>query len=106
VRALSPRPQNRTAGFHAVAPCSLLNDCHPQPVNAYLPPGFQRQSTRQRPDEAPAMLRIIRDPSDYTMAASPDDIAQAICDARPGRFFVEEVSRAGQLLPSGHSCRR
>jgi hypothetical protein len=22
-------------GFHAAAPCSLLNECHPRPVNAY-----------------------------------------------------------------------
>ena len=22
-------------GFHAAAPCSLLNNCHPQPLNAY-----------------------------------------------------------------------
>src|SRR5689334_6939684 len=26
-------------GSHDVAPRSLLNDCHPRPVNAYLAPG-------------------------------------------------------------------
>jgi hypothetical protein len=52
------------------------------------------------------MFRIIREPDYYATAASPDDIAQALRHARPGRFVVEEVSPAGQLLPSGHSCRR
>jgi hypothetical protein len=52
------------------------------------------------------MYRIIREPNDYATAASPDEIAQAIRHARPGRFVVEEVSAAGQLLPSGYSCRR
>jgi hypothetical protein len=52
------------------------------------------------------MFRIIREPDDYATAASPEDIAQTIRHARPGRFVVEEVSPAGQLLPSGHSCRR
>jgi hypothetical protein len=52
------------------------------------------------------MLRLIRDPTCYTTAASPDEIAKALRHERPGRFVVEEVSPAGQLLPSGHSCRR
>jgi hypothetical protein len=61
---------------------------------------------RETSDEAPTMFRIIRDPNDYYMAASPDDIAHALEDAQPGRFLVEEILPAGQLLPSGHSCRR
>jgi hypothetical protein len=52
------------------------------------------------------MFRIIREPNDSVIAVSPGEIAQAIRHARPGRFVVEEVSPAGQLLPSGHSCRR
>ena len=28
-------PYGGWIGFHATAPCSLLNDCHPRPVNAY-----------------------------------------------------------------------
>jgi hypothetical protein len=52
------------------------------------------------------MFRIIRKPNDYATAANPDEIAQALRHARPGRFVVEEVSPAGQLLPSGYSCRR
>jgi hypothetical protein len=52
------------------------------------------------------MFRIIREPSDYASTASLDEIAHAVRHARPGRFVVEEVSPAGQLLPSGHSCRR
>jgi hypothetical protein len=52
------------------------------------------------------MYRIIREPNDYATADSPDEIAQAIRHARPGRFVVEEVAPAGQLLPSGYSCRR
>jgi hypothetical protein len=51
------------------------------------------------------MFRIIRDPNDYLLAATPDDIAQALQQAGLGRFIVEEVSPAGQLLPSGYSCR-
>ena len=45
-------------------------------------------------------------PNDYLMVARPDDIAHAIRHARPGRFIVEEVSPAGQLLAFGHSCPR
>jgi hypothetical protein len=52
------------------------------------------------------VFRIIRDPNDYYLAASVDDIDHALGDAQPGRFIVEEVSAAGQVLPSRHSCRR
>lgn len=52
------------------------------------------------------LLRISREPNDYATAACPEEIAQAIRPARPGRFIVEEVSPAGQLLLSGYSCRR
>ena len=52
------------------------------------------------------MFRIIRDPNDYSLTASPEDIAHSLGDAQPGRFLVEEVAPAGELLPSGHSCRR
>jgi hypothetical protein len=52
------------------------------------------------------MFRIIRGESCYTMADSPDAIMEALRHAKPGRYIVEEVSRAGELLPSGHSCRR
>jgi hypothetical protein len=58
------------------------------------------------PKDAPAMFRIIRGQDFYAIAARPDEIARAIRHDRPGRFIVEEVSPAGQLLPSGHSCRR
>jgi hypothetical protein len=53
-----------------------------------------------------AMLRIIRGQDYYTIAASTVEIAEAIKRAKPGRYTIEEVSRAGELLPSGHSCRR
>jgi hypothetical protein len=52
------------------------------------------------------MFRIIREQDFYTIAASPDEIVEALRHAGPGRFIVEEVSRAGELLRSGHSCRR
>jgi hypothetical protein len=52
------------------------------------------------------MLRIIREPVYYTTVANPDEIAQVLRRARPGRFIVEDVAPAGQLLASGHSCRR
>jgi hypothetical protein len=52
------------------------------------------------------MFRIIRGQDYYTTAASPDEIVEALGHAKPGRFIIEEVSRAGELLPSGHSCRR
>jgi hypothetical protein len=52
------------------------------------------------------MFRIIREPDCYITAVGPDDIAQALSHAEPGRFIVEEVSPPGQLLRSGHSCRR
>ena len=32
-----PWPHGGLIGIHAAAPCSLLNNCHPRPVNAYLP---------------------------------------------------------------------
>jgi hypothetical protein len=60
----------------------------------------------RNPDEVSTMFRIIRDPNDYYMVASPDAIAHALGDAQPGRFLVEEVSPAGQLLPSGQSSGR
>jgi hypothetical protein len=52
------------------------------------------------------MYRIIREPACYAPAASVDYIAHILRHQRPGRFVVEEVSPAGQLLPSGYSCRR
>jgi hypothetical protein len=52
------------------------------------------------------MFRNIRDPNENLTVASPEDIADAIRHALPGRFIVEDVSHAGHLLPSGHSCRR
>jgi hypothetical protein len=52
------------------------------------------------------MFRIIRGQDYFTMVASPDEIADVIQRAKPGRYTIEEVSRAGELLPSGHSCRR
>ena len=52
------------------------------------------------------MFRIIKDPDYLTTAASPDEIRQVLTDAPPGRYAVEEVSAAGELFPSGHSCRR
>jgi hypothetical protein len=61
---------------------------------------------RETSDEVSTMFQIIRDPNDYYMAAGLDDIAHALGDAQPGRFLVEEVSPSGELLPSGHSCRR
>src|SRR5262245_52189282 len=32
------RPCDGWIGFDAAPPCSLLNDCHPRPVNAYARP--------------------------------------------------------------------
>jgi hypothetical protein len=52
------------------------------------------------------MFRITREPKHYATAASPDEIAHTLRHARPGRFIVEEISPARELLPSGHSCRR
>jgi hypothetical protein len=69
-------------------------------------PDVSATMVRRQPSEATAMFRIIRGQDYYTMAASPDDIVQALLGARPGRFIIEEVSPAGKLLPSGHTCRR
>jgi hypothetical protein len=52
------------------------------------------------------MFRIIRGQDYHTTVATTEEIASAVRDERPGRFIVEEVSSAGRLLPSGHSCRR
>jgi hypothetical protein len=52
------------------------------------------------------MLRITRAFDFCTTADIPEGIGHALRHAKPGRFIVEEVSRAGELLPSGHSCRR
>lgn len=52
------------------------------------------------------MFRIIKDPDHLTSAASPDEIRQVLRHSPPGHYAVEEVSPAGELLPSGHSCRR
>jgi hypothetical protein len=52
------------------------------------------------------MFRMIRGQGFYATVATADDIAHAIEHAKPGRYIVEEVSRAGELLPSGHPCRR
>jgi hypothetical protein len=51
------------------------------------------------------MFRIIREPDCHAILANPDEIGPAIRHEPPGRYIVEEVSRAGELLPSGHSCR-
>jgi hypothetical protein len=61
---------------------------------------------RREPSEAATMLRIIRGFDYCTTADKPDEIGHALRHATPGRYDVEEVSQAGQLLPSGHSCRR
>src|SRR5262249_47374924 len=58
------------------------------------------------PKGGTAMFRIIRGQGFYATVATADDIAHAIEHAKPGRYIVEEVSRAGELLPSGHPCRR
>jgi hypothetical protein len=52
------------------------------------------------------MFRIIRGEDYHTTAATTGEIAEALRQAKPGRFIVEEVSRAGELLPSGYSCQR
>jgi hypothetical protein len=53
------------------------------------------------------MYRIIQEPDFVTItAARPDEITQVLQHAPPGRFILEEVSPAGQFLPSGHTCRR
>jgi hypothetical protein len=52
------------------------------------------------------MLRITGGFEFCTTADGPDEIGHVLRHASPGRFIVEEVSRAGELLPSGHSCRR
>jgi hypothetical protein len=40
------------------------------------------------------------------MAVDADEMGQLLRHAKPGRYIVEEVSLAGRLLASGHSCRR
>jgi hypothetical protein len=51
------------------------------------------------------MLRITR--GDYYVTAdTPDALAELLGHAEPGDYVVEEVSRGGELLPSGHSCPR
>jgi hypothetical protein len=52
------------------------------------------------------MFRIVRGLDYCATADKPDEIGQALRHARAARYVVEEVSRAGELLPSGHSCRR
>jgi hypothetical protein len=52
------------------------------------------------------MLRITHGFDYCTAADKPDEIGQALRHARAARYVVEEASGAGDLLPSGHSCRR
>jgi hypothetical protein len=52
------------------------------------------------------MFRIIKDQNYQTTAATAEEIPRALRHANPGRYVVEEISPAGRLLPSGHSCRR
>jgi hypothetical protein len=56
--------------------------------------------------EATAMFRIIRGQDFYATVATIDDVGAAVRKSKPGRYVVEEMARAGALLPSGHSCRR
>jgi len=53
-----------------------------------------------------AMFRVIREPDCSAMASSPEEVAQTLRHSRPGPYVVEEVTPAGELLRSGHSCRR
>jgi hypothetical protein len=52
------------------------------------------------------MFRIIKEPDYLEAAPTIDGAAQVLTDSPPGRYAAEEVSPAGELLPSGHSCRR
>ena len=52
------------------------------------------------------MLRINRGFNYCSSAGSFDNIGLARGMPDPGPFIVDEVSRAAELLPSGHSCRR
>jgi hypothetical protein len=47
------------SGFHPAAPCSLLNDCHPRPVNAY------RGGSKARIPAGPAHLQAVASTTRY-----------------------------------------
>jgi hypothetical protein len=49
-------PYGDWVGFHAAAPCSLLNDWHPRPVNAYAPARGRKHQSGQ----FPSSLRLAR----------------------------------------------
>jgi hypothetical protein len=62
-------------------------------------------SSQQRP-RLPPMFRVTKDSDYLTIAATPDEIGRNLAHAPRGRFTVEEVSLAQDLLPSDHLCRR
>ena len=52
------------------------------------------------------VLQIIMGDDIVASASGPEEVAKMLMDAWPGRYVIEESSRAGELLPSGYSCQR
>ncbi len=92
---------------HAI---SILHDRHYCPLKSTRKPGAARgpddyNGHRPGPRNAnrsspQSMFRIINDPDYLNVATALDGIGPALRHATPGRYAVEEVSPAGQLLPS------
>jgi hypothetical protein len=53
-----------------------------------------------------SVLQIISGRDIMASVRTPEEVTAALQDAEPGRYVVEELSMAGELLPSGYSCQR
>ena len=52
------------------------------------------------------MFRILKDPDYLETADTVHEVRESLTDVPPGRYAIEEVTAAGDLLRSAHSCRR
>jgi hypothetical protein len=50
--------------------------------------------------------RVVRGPDILGTYPDLEAVEAALRGTRPGRYIVEEVAAAGELLPSGYSCER
>jgi hypothetical protein len=53
-----------------------------------------------------SVLQIIKDDDIVANASGLEEVAKMLMDAWPGRYVIEESSRAGEFLPSGFTCQR
>jgi hypothetical protein len=53
-----------------------------------------------------SVLQIIKGDNIIASVGIPELVTSALNGVEPGRYVIEESSMAGELLPSGYSCRR